>query len=167
MEEHKNAVDADLHRARNGAIDAMIVFNIPAKILMLLIALAFLDGCGNGARETEKVESTKQASEIHAVTPERISVEVSENADFEGDFTKSIERGDLRFVGIMGYALVVPGVKDYGEKYSKTNGVKIIEGTSDSYPDSASLRRAVFWDAYASRYNALLLSYLSRNMKTK
>jgi hypothetical protein len=89
-----------------------------------------------------------------------------ERANPEKDCQRAIARHDLRFVGVAGYALDVPGVADYQTRYWKSNGVKVITGTSDigerEFNDAAR--------AYASRYNAALLKYLaphrSSNAKT-
>ena len=93
----------------------------------------------------------------------RSFIKVTENADFQSDFNKSIEQGDYRFVGIMAFSLVVPGVPDFDEKFSKSYGIKIIEGTTDSVEDSVALRIAIFKNEYATSYNKLLLEYLSKD----
>jgi hypothetical protein len=58
---------------------------------------------------------------------------------------------------VAGYALDVPGVADYQTRYLRTNGVKVIAGTSD-VGDLAFNEAA---RKYARRYNAQLLEYLS------
>jgi len=87
----------------------------------------------------------------------RITVPHPETANPEQDCTHAIARHDLRFVGVAGYALDVPGVADYQARYWKTNGVKIIARTSD-VGDRAFNEAA---RKYARRYNAQLLKYLS------
>jgi len=80
-----------------------------------------------------------------------------ERADPAQDCRRAIAHHDLRFVGVAGYALDVPGVPDYHERYWKTNGVKVITGTSDT-GDRAFNEAA---RAYARRYNEQLLKHLS------
>ena len=87
----------------------------------------------------------------------RVTVPHPETANPEQDCTHAIARHDLRFVGVAGYALDVPGVADYQARYWKTNGVKIIARTSD-VGDRAFNEAA---RKYARRYNAQLLKYLS------
>jgi hypothetical protein len=87
----------------------------------------------------------------------RISVPHPDSANPEQDCTRAISRRDLRFVGVAGYALDVPGVSDYQTRYWKTNGVKVIRGTSD-VGDRAFNHSA---REYARRYNAQLLKYLA------
>ena len=84
-------------------------------------------------------------------------IKIAVTANPTNDFKLAIATNDVRFVGYMGYALVVPGVTNYYGGYDKSNGVKIIAGTSDvvsptSFPSDLA-------DRYASAYNALLLQY--------
>jgi hypothetical protein len=87
----------------------------------------------------------------------RITVPHPGTANPEQDCRRAIGRHDLRFVGVAGYALDVPGVADYQTRYWKTNGVKVIARTSD-IGDLAFNKAA---RKYARRYNAQLLIYLS------
>jgi hypothetical protein len=95
----------------------------------------------------------------------RISVPDPDVANPEQDCTRAISCHDLRFVGLAGYgySLHVPGVPDYQTRYWKTNGVKVIRGTSDvgnpAFHESAR--------KYARRYNAHLLKYLSTHTASK
>jgi len=89
-----------------------------------------------------------------------------ERANPEKDFRRAIARHDFRFVGVAGFALDVPGVPDYQTRSWKTNGVKVIAGTSDvGHRDFNAAARV-----YATRHNAALLKYLathrSSNAKT-
>lgn len=60
----------------------------------------------------------------------------------------------------MGYALVVPGVKDFYGRYERSNGVKIIDGTGVvmTFPTRVAHR-------YAAAYNELLLRHLKAKEK--
>jgi hypothetical protein len=80
-----------------------------------------------------------------------------EKANPEEDCRRAIARHDLRFVGVAGYALDVPGVADYQTRYWKTNGVKVIARTSDvgDLEFNEAARK------YARRYNEQLLKHLS------
>jgi len=70
------------------------------------------------------------------------------------DLRAAIKQGDYRFVGILGYALDVPDVRNFHEKYEKEYGYKVIEGTSDviKYPKLQSIAFK-----YAEKYNQQLL----------
>src|SRR5437868_13542851 len=55
-----------------------------------------------------------------------------ETADAVADFQSALKAGDLRFLAIRGYTLIVPGVDDYKIKYAHRYSYRIIEGTSDT-----------------------------------
>src|SRR5712692_62353 len=65
-----------------------------------------------------------------------ITIEHPERADPEDDCRRAVNGGDVRFVGIMSFAMSVPGVENYDELYSHTNGVKVIKGTTDTPADA-------------------------------
>ncbi len=79
-----------------------------------------------------------------------------ERADPARDLQAALLRGDKRFVGVMGFALEVPGVEDYYEHY-KSYGVRVIEGTSDFIENDDIRRLNELAYKYALRYNRLLL----------
>lgn len=83
-----------------------------------------------------------------------------EHADPSRDLQGAISVNDLRFIGIMGYALEVPGVEHYHERYASSSGVKIVEGTSDVIYGVEHRRLIDIAREYAEKYNRLLLRYL-------
>jgi len=91
-----------------------------------------------------------------------------ESSDPAADVTAAIGRGDLRFLGIAGYTVTVPGVLSVtGQPSDKDNerlvakhGVRTIDGTSD---DKAVLAFQLAAIRYAERYNTLLLQHLKQN----
>jgi hypothetical protein len=95
------------------------------------------------------------------VDPEKIVIRIDTLSNAERDFWNAISDGDCRFAGIMGFTLEVPNVPEYKEKYSKRNGVKIIEGTGDNFSKPEELRFLKYAEEYASKYNDLLLKYMS------
>jgi hypothetical protein len=130
------------------------------KTVILTSLLALLSNCKN----QEPQQENNVNSDV-AMIPEKTYINVSEKADYLDDLNKSINTGDLRFVGLMGFALIVPGVPDYHERYKNSNGVKIIEGTSDSYDlldDPKAMEKVEFYKNYAREYNLLLLEYLDK-----
>ena len=133
-------------------------------IVLILIGLLIIwVDCSNDSPKSKNMSKEKAAMLNQEVNPERIIIKLSPNANFQDDFDQSISDGDFRFVGVFGYTVDVPGVPNYNEKYRKTNGVKVIEGTTDSYQgiDSEEAQNATFFKEYAVNYNALLLEYLS------
>jgi hypothetical protein len=97
-------------------------------------------------------------SQIAVSESPKIQIAHPEKANPERDCEKAIRNGDVRFVGVAGYALDVPGVTEYYPRYWKKNGVKVIAGTSDvgNRPFNRAAR------VYAERYNAALLKHLAQ-----
>jgi hypothetical protein len=123
-----------------------------------LTAAAFTapHGCAQG-KEAQKADDA-MAGELRRL----------ESADPAADVTTAIARGDLRFLGIAGYTVTVPGVlsvtgppsdKD-NERLVARHGVRVIEGTSD---DKAVLAFQMAAIRYAERYNTLLLQHLKQS----
>jgi hypothetical protein len=72
----------------------------------------------------------------------------------------ALGRGDLRFLGVYGYALEVPGVlKSEADRISK-NGVLPIPGTSDALVSEEHGTLNDEAREYAAKYNALLLGHV-------
>ena len=85
-----------------------------------------------------------------------------ENANAENDFREAITNHDLRFVGMMGYSLIIPGVEDL-EKYRlyrKHFGVRVIEGTSDVIISEEHRHLQGLAYNYALQYNKLLIIFI-------
>lgn len=119
----------------------------------LLVTVVALSGCDSpGYGEKPRAPSWDEVV--------RQSLRMLEAADPVRDVEQAIREGDLRFIGMMGYALIVPGVDDYGQRIWDTNGVRVIKGTSDfiANDDVARLNELAY--EYAKRYNMLLLDYL-------
>ena len=126
-----------------------------------LISILFITAITANADGISATNSPPATAQRHGESPSFIKIEV--NANPTNDFRAAVATNDVRFVGYMGYALVVPGVQDYYSGYDKSNGVKIIEGTSDvlsptSFPPGVARR-------YAAAYNELLFRYLKANQK--
>lgn len=94
------------------------------------------------------------------VEPERIFIKIDTFSDPEKDFRGAISEEDCRFAGVMEFSLIVPNVPDYEEKYSKTNGVKIIEGTGDDFSKMEEISFQKYAIEYAGKYNTFLLKYM-------
>ncbi len=77
------------------------------------------------------------------------------------DCKRSIGKHDMRFVGMLSFAVFVPGVEDYTDRYSTTNGVKIIKGTTDTPEGEQEIRFQDRAEIYAEAYNRCLLKYLA------
>ena len=74
---------------------------------------------------------------------------------------RAIARGDWRFVGVAGYAVVAPGVAFADPRYPKDlREIRVIEGTSDFVIGQAGERLNKVAAEYAEQYNRLLLKRL-------
>ena len=82
-----------------------------------------------------------------------------EHADPAEDLKDAIKMNDLRFLGIAGYGVAVPGAETAAHLHEKY-GVKIIEGTGDVIFGPEHGRLIGVAGSYARRYNGLLLKYL-------
>lgn len=125
---------------------------------IVILAAAVITASANGQPSTNSPSSGTQE---RSTSRDYIKIEITANPT--NDFTAAIATNDVRFVGYMGYALVVPGVKDYYSHYERSNGVKVIAGTSDvisptAFPTAVAHR-------YATAYNELLLRHLKANEK--
>ena len=82
------------------------------------------------------------------------------------DATRAIEKGDLGFVGVYGYAYTIPEVEGRYNyfRFSKNlySQLKVIRGTSDVHGLSADDfdQRAI---AYARHYNRVLLDWIEKH----
>ena len=83
--------------------------------------------------------------------------------DAATELKAAIASGNWRFLGITDYVVVAPGVDFTDPMYPKhPQGMRIIEGTSDNPEGEAGNRFNIVAEAYAERYNRLLLERLWR-----
>lgn len=118
-------------------------------VLILLAVLCLLpfyrDGIVLGMSQEEQIAIREELTRLRIADPAT-------------DLETATKHGDYRFVGLMGYALIVPGVdKDlFHKSYEHKFGSKVIKGTSDYFeiPEQEELVR--IGTAYAEQYNRLL-----------
>jgi hypothetical protein len=79
-----------------------------------------------------------------------------ESADPAHDAQQAIARGDMRFVGIMEYSVLTPGVEDWS--VVDRHGVRIVEGTSDVVRCYEQARLTEIAEQYAAAYNRTILA---------
>jgi hypothetical protein len=83
--------------------------------------------------------------------------------DAATELKTAIAAHDWRFLGVVGYVAVAPGVDFNDPLYPKhPKDMHIIEGTSDSPLGEAGTRFNMVAGAYAERYNRLLLERLRK-----
>ena len=87
-----------------------------------------------------------------------------EVADSATDLRRAITRHDLRFIGIYGFSLSVPGMRgDYSNPIVRLKGVNAIEGTSGATQSKRDYRLQDMAERYALRYNQSLLLFLKQS----
>jgi len=97
-------------------------------------------------------KGSKYADQIKALESANVTAEVED----------AVSKGDLRFVGVMGVGLIVPGVPDYYEKYAAKYEVRVIENTSDAIESEEHRRLQEVAYRYAEEYNRLLITRLPK-----
>lgn len=111
------------------------------------LAIGALLGCAQAPKSPIEADAARRADSLLALNP---AVE----------FQQALERGDLRAIGVCGFACLAEGVE--GSDYDLIRGrpLNIIAGTSDAIggPDVARLDAVA--DTYATRYNRLLIEHL-------
>ncbi|TKB53571.1 MAG: hypothetical protein E8D50_07685 [Nitrospira sp.] len=114
-------------------------------LLVLCLAPFFRDGIAEGMSQKERTAIRKELTRLRTANPAM-------------DLETAMTHGDYRFVGLMGYSLMVPGVDQdlFRKNYEPKFGFKVIEGTSDYFeiPEQEELVR--IGTTYAERYNRLL-----------
>lgn len=81
-------------------------------------------------------------------------------ANVNAEVTAALARGDSRFVGVMGYSLVVPGVTNFPTMTDDFKRVRIIPNTSDVILNRAHEHLQEVASDYATRYNLELMRRL-------
>ena len=82
------------------------------------------------------------------------------DADPIADARKAIKEGDMQFLAVRGYTILVPGISDFREEYAAKYTYRIIEGTSDTFSSpNEEMVQVQVWD-YAKKYNQTLLSHI-------
>lgn len=72
----------------------------------------------------------------------------------DSDATRNFDKGDFRLVGVNGFTCYLPGTRDPAqEELARENGVRCLDGTSDTGSRKLNRQAAV----YARRYNEALV----------
>ena len=126
--------------------------------LVLLLLHASLSAAAPAFCKSPAVPATQKPTLTHL----RLSEMAAANP--EKDLWKAINRHDLRFVGIYGFSLDVPGLM--GAKVNplvRLKGVNAVEGTSDAIQSTRQERLQSRAERYALRYNRSLLGFIKRS----
>ena len=116
-------------------------------IFLLLVALLLapaLRAQESGLRHQES-ELAARADSLGDLSPEQ-------------ELNAALARGDRRYIGLMGYTIIVPGVSwDHGCHPRSYDSVVVIAGTSDAVDSKDRERLNRTAAEYAKQYNTLLL----------
>jgi hypothetical protein len=91
-----------------------------------------------------------------------------DQADVVADFTCHVRHShDTRFIAVYGFTTIVPGTDEVDHaRLIRQHGIRYIGGTSDAITSPEHERLNNKAQAYAERYNAMLLAYLQTHKKT-
>jgi hypothetical protein len=109
--------------------------NVPPKIAFLIAPFLF-----NGCSETRGI-----CTDYIRSMPKAPSVEAS----------KAVKNGDYRLLSIRTFTNIVPAVED--NNLVKQLGIKIIEHTSDNWPDESCRQYQKMAFEHAKKYNAYII----------
>ncbi len=131
-------------------------------ILSLLTEVKEKDGIVFYAPYTDKLEGGEYPFDADKFTKQ---YNIIRKADPTEDAQKAIADHDFRFIGISGYAYIIPGIEN-GERAPlvKKFGFKIIAGTSDSIDPKFPPLQSAAYD-YAKKYNSFLSKQLQEIMR--
>lgn len=101
-------------------------------------------------------------AEVH-LDIEPLPVAIPQSADPTQDANTAFAHGDTRFVGILMYALVVPGVPgELVPAVQKAFGIRVIEAKGDHFEDpERALKIRSLSVPYAVRFNNRMLALLT------
>jgi hypothetical protein len=106
----------------------------------ILIASAFVCAAvsaGPSLENSMKVEEVARLNPAHA----------------DSDARSAVARGDKRLLAVYGYTIEIPGMHDDPEELKAKYGLRMLEGTSDSYQNSRDKQFNDKARRYASIYN--------------
>ena len=113
---------------------------IPSALVLAFVLAAA--GCGQSAAEKEGLR------ELQDLKVERA----------QADATAALARGDKRLLAIYGLTVEVPGTNYTAEQAGKANGIRILEGTSDTPEGDEEAELNLRARAYAASFNRTILS---------
>ena len=92
----------------------------------------------------------------------RQNIEWLNNANVINDGLQAIKKDSIYFVGVIGYGLIVPGVRDYRARYKNKVPVKPINGTGDFIRTDDDKKINYLATEYALQFNAIILANLEK-----
>jgi hypothetical protein len=127
------------------------------KILFTLILISIF-GC---AKEKVQPKVALDEREKHHVEVQ-LSLAMLKNSNPDSLAQKAIMADSIYFICVYGYAIEVPGVNDYEERYQNKVPVRVIPGTSDALYSEEDKELAAIANNYAKRFNGIILNHLKK-----
>ena len=131
------------------------------KTIVQILILIFVVGICSCSRNNNEPRKNELNSEEHSIVHQSLIQVTETNPDSTA--AKAIEQDRIFFLGIMGYALIVPGVDNYYERFQNQIPVKVIEGTSDFITSEEVRTLNAKARQYALRYNAVVLQWVQNH----
>ena len=123
------------------------------KLLPTYLAVAFL--CASAHAEPTRYEAD-ESMPTECEIPK--SLRSLEDQNPESDARAAIEKLELRFLGVYGFTLMIPGLSNEEESCAKSRYLAIgIDGTSDAIMCREHYRLQSVAREYARRYNQVIL----------
>ena len=121
------------------------------RLLLAMVLSSVLGACGPTSKQSDDGPHDSAA----AVTADSVVALVPER-----EFEKAVSRGDLRPIGVCGYACLSVGIEPADRGILPTDSMIIVPGTGDAISGPGMARLNEVADTFATRYNRLLIQYL-------
>lgn len=116
------------------------------KLLAIILLVTAMTGC--------------TAISTSTLTKSEQKLQWIKDANPQQDAQQAIQAGDLRMMGLVQRAILIPGVAlDKINFYQQKCGVKLIEGVSDTVLNNNHLKLMNQAHQYALRYNAIMKAH--------
>jgi hypothetical protein len=116
-------------------------------ILVLLAALPICD-----VAFADKSADNMKVEDVMHLKPEKAEV----------DARQALAHGDTRLLAVYGYTVEVPGVRANAGELKVKYGLRMLEGTTDSYKNDRDRQMNENARRYASIYNRIVVSQSSK-----
>ena len=139
--QHRKYILPDARFPFQGVLNAITLAGVtlPMRYLVIVIALIVLPACSRRPAPEDAVQSPQSGS---ISLDYRRAADSLRRTDPIAAAETAVARGDIRFLGVQGYAVVVPGLgaESHRKFYEDSVAVRIIPGTSDSWVDDDAKR---------------------------
>jgi hypothetical protein len=125
------------------------------RLIILCSVIFVLSSCN-------KKEDKFSQEKVDAQSIVLQSLDWLKNANAAYDANQAIKKDSIYFIGVLGYAMDVPGVQEYYSLYENKIPVKIIRGTGDAIISTEMRELNSLAHEYAMQFNAIILYKLKK-----